>query len=255
MNKWTINEDGYAMWWYHFPSDELRGRGIMFDYIIDQILKLGLETTLLKLKKDGIDSSLNLINEFVDFYKHKKSLSRFYPNINSAYLSADLVNNGEEYYFSSNHFIYNQDGNLDNFDISYKSIRNILKIVGHPYSKKGIKPLIHFKTGRTINKDLEILEYDICFNLNSDIWLDRVPCVHCENSFSNEDLLKSGGLKRATSYWYDNKELAEYNRGVLNSFMKLMHTFVKDMGGYIELNKGGMASYEKDLHVDGIYSD
>ena len=252
MNKWTINQDGYAMWCYHFPSDGLKRRGKDFNFIIDRLLHLGMETTLLNLRKDGDELSSELISEFVDFYTNKRNNSKFYPNINSAYLSDDLISNNAEYYFSSTHFLYNQDGEIDKYEVSYKSIREVLKKVGHPYDKKGITPFIHFKTGRTINRDLEILEYDICFHLNSDIWLDKVPCGHCEKQYKNEDLRKSGGLESVSKYWHDNGELAEKNRLSLNNFMKLMHVIVKDVGGHAELNEGGMTLYENILGLDGL---
>lgn len=254
MNKWTINQDGYAMWCYHFPLNELKKRDKDFDFIIDLLLHIGMETTFLKLRKDGIESSLELISEFIEFYNHKRNNSKFYPNINSSYLSDDLIRDGEEYYFSSDHFLYNQNGEIDKYEISYKSIREILTKAGHPYDKKGITPLMHFKTGRTINRDLEVLEYDICFHLNSDIWLNKVPCGHCERQYRNEDLRKNEGLQSVSNYWYDNGELAEKNRLSLNKFMKLMHVVVKEFSGYAELNEGGMSLYENMLSLDGFDS-
>jgi hypothetical protein len=251
-NKWTINQDGYAMWSYHFPIS--KNQEIENDYLnsLEYILTLGCETRFIILNEEKTELSFqHILQHFLEFMKKSYSRKGYYTPIFSAYPSNNLNEKNNSFYFSSAHWLYNNKGQITDYEVNYMNIRNILKKVGHPYNKSGIVPLMHMSSGINKNLNSEIIGYDFTFHLNSDLWAPKVPGIDYEREFTNDEIRQYGWDIRK-NYWYSNLELAELNVVRLNSFMQKMLVFTKEIGGYCELNEGGLNIYEDILTNEGI---
>jgi hypothetical protein len=240
MNKWMINSDGFAIWSYHFPLKEL------------ELIIIGYQSKLFQIRKLGVEKYDDFsIDGFLESIDWKKNKTKLFPKIDTSLLSEDLILGDSEYYFSFTHYFY-YNNQVVQFEVSYKSILDILNHIKYPtdYIKKW--PLIYFNTGCTINKDLEIIEYDLTLHLNSDIMLNSLPCNHCNNQIDYQEIMEKG-LESVKKYWQDNTELSEKNLKPFNSFMQSIGKYVKSVGGYIDMNEGGKSLYENIITEKGIY--
>lgn len=257
-NKWTINQDGYAMWVYHFPIIELNKRGKDYLDIVENLLLIGENTKFFLLQKEpsAIIAFPSLLSDFIKHLKALQSKSKFYPTIDSHCKVDQLVDGEIEFFFSSRLKVYDRDGKIVEREMWYGNIREVLDEINNSLNKTGISPPVGLIISPVLRKDsngpLEVTSYYFSFTLNSDIWANLVPCSHCPQNWTGEELRNQGGLQAVNKFWYDNRELAQLNVKILNDFMTQMLEYVKGVGGYCELNEGGLSIYEGIFTETGI---
>ena len=251
-NKWTVYKDSVAKWNYEFPPDKLRESGLTFDDVIRNFLRIGEETQLIQL------CSVNERNPTIeDFMLHFQLLKKQYPyiNITNRGLTSYGKKDFSDFFFSTRHFFYNREGEIGIYDLSKQSSDMIFKDIEYPVLNRRL-PILEFTTGRTGDINEEITE-TIDFTLYSDIWVDSVPCLHCEHWDIREaeidEVMRKEGVSAVVNYWSDNGELATLNREILNSFMAKMNVFLQSIGGRMEPNTGELSYYEGKLTPNGIF--
>lgn len=253
-NKWACYDDIQALWTYYFSADKFKEKGLTFLDLIKTFLEIGRETNAIQLVSSKKDESN--IDEFISRFQFLKQENPYVKITNEGLISKGEIDSAG-FYFCTRHFFYDRDGEIRSYDLSKISKETFFKEIAYPVTFKSPQPFLKFVIKTDFNENGEIVEIGIDLMLFSDIWLNSVPCMHCEHwdDQNNEidAVIREEGLSAVVRYWSDNSELAQLNRDVLNSFMSKMNAFAQNVGGSIELDNGGLSFYEGKLTPDGIF--
>lgn len=261
INKWSVFQDS-EIWKYSFDKESLERKNVTYRELLRQFMMVCYTSNLSKVIKQEDGESEKKYEETVEGYLSfvdnlsKINTKGLYPKISSG----SIYNYGKEtfydYSFDNSIYYYDTIGNISHGSIRGKQIGIFLNEINHGQKDhKNLTLPFEFETYYGIGSNREIKSFDFVIQLNSDIWLKKVPCSHCSRKVSNETLRKEGGLAQIENHWHDNKVLSELNRTKLNLFFSKMNVLVEKYEGEVIINKHDLRLYQERFTRKGFVED
>jgi len=257
-NKWSLYKDS-EIWRYSFNNESLKENNFSFLDLFRFFVLACYDSNLSKLtdynksRNEDYSIILNNLLQYLERLKTDNSYG-FFPKISSD----SIYNLGKEtfynYTFNNNLYCYDKDGKIVENSFSHSQINNFLEEINHGQKNdQGFLLPFEFETNYGMGPEGSIKSFDFLIKFNADIWLKKVPCIHCERQISNEELRKiNGGLNKIEAFWHDNTELAELNRKKINVFMVEMDKLIQKLDGKILVESENFHFYKSFFTVKGF---
>lgn len=223
-NKWSLFKD-FDLWEYSFSADFMEKQGLNYSDLLRLFITACHTSGVSKLRhhgkeiaKENFPSELDNMLQFLEEIKSKNGYG-IYPKI-----STDAIYNFEkenyfEYIFDNGLYVYDKSGVVVHKNFLLTEMKPMLEEIGHGQADyTGLSLPFEFGANYDMNSDETVQNYRFTILFFTDIWLDEVPCIHCEE----EESIKN-----------DNSELAALNRENMNNFLSQMKQVCTDFGGEI----------------------
>lgn len=238
-NKWSLYEDSETVR-YSFDCESVES----FLELLKGFVTICEDSEISKLIIRGSYRDEHIFSdkvmEFLKFIEDLKNENSrgVYPRVSSYGVYNYSKDTFFDYVFSNELYVYNNQGRIVSLSMTQDSLyEELVKIRHGQMNQRGFSLPFEFETYYGLTPSGVIKSYDFLIHFNSDIWLDEVPCVHCEKSYSNENLRNLGGLSSVQNYWHDNKELSQLNLEKINSFMSGMNDLCHQFAGEIHIEE------------------
>jgi hypothetical protein len=239
MNRWSFFENAETLK-YSFDIANVNS----YKELVSEFIKCCEKSAISKLienKESSLDTDTDArVNNFLVFLEkcRLENNRNLYPRISTT----GIYNFGNEtlfdYYFDNRIYVYDDLDNIIELIVSHKNLSNQLNVIKHGQkNQNGLALPFEFETYYKMGSDGTVQAYEILIHLYSDIWLDIVPCIHCEKKYSNEEIRANGRLSKVSEFWFDNKELAELNKKKINSFLQKMKNLSERFGGKLSIEE------------------
>lgn len=254
-NNWSLYQDS-EIWKYSFNKSLVENKLSFLELFKSFVLacynsNLSVLTSFDSSKTEDYPTFVNDLLSFLEDLKSKNKYE-FYPRVSSG----NIYNFGGEtfdnYTFNNHLDCYNKDGELIDEWFDNQTLKKFLNDINHGQKKEqGLSMPFEFETYYGMGKGGVIDSYDFVIKFNSDIWLKKVPCIHCEKQFDNERI-RELGLTEVEKYWKDNSVLAELNRIRVISFMDEMKKIINELDGIISVEKENLKFYKSYFNKNGF---
>ena len=255
-NKWSLFQDS-EIWQISFNSENIPSYP---ELLVDFVL-VCYTSNLLKLNNkdsNGEESFSTTLDTFIKYLERLKTENgkNLYPKVSSSGIFNFGKTSSNNFFFDNSLYLFDKSGNIDHVTINYDNIQNVLHNIGHGQANyTGLSLPFEFDTYYGMGKDRKVKSYNFIIQFNSDIWLPKVPCIHCPRSISNEILRKGDGLKSVLDHWHDNSILCELNRVKLNLFLKKIKKICVKYDGQINVEPENLKLYLGKFDSYGFVSE
>ena len=216
-NKWSLYQDS-DLWEYRFPVIELKERNLNYRNLLEAFITACHTSEVSRLHSGTRENFSEKLDEMLDLIEHIKSQdeSGSYPFISTLKMNSSISGRNEDYLFDNGLYVYDKEGVVVQKRFTLLEMKSVLTEIDHGQADyTGLSLPFEFSTHNEVEFE-NVKSYNFYMTFYSDIWLDEVPCIHCEE----EESVKN-----------DNSELAALNRKNMNNFLDQMKQVCTDFGG------------------------